>query len=48
MSQENVEIVRGLYTAFVADPAGWTDHLERFDPAVEWHPAVTGSVSGRG
>ena len=46
MSQENVEIVRGLYRVSALNPAAWTRDLERFDPEVEWYPAVTRSATG--
>lgn len=36
MSQENVEAVRGLFTAF--DSQDWEAALGLLDPAVEWSP----------
>ncbi len=36
MSQENVEVVRGLFTAL--DNQDWEAALRAFDPAVDWSP----------
>jgi ketosteroid isomerase-like protein len=36
MSQENVEVVRGLFTAI--DRQDWEAALGLFDPAIEWSP----------
>jgi ketosteroid isomerase-like protein len=43
MSQENVELVRGLFTAI--DRQDWEAALSLFDPAVEWSPTEGTHVS---
>jgi uncharacterized protein len=44
MSEENVEIVRGVYEAWNADD--FDAFLAGLDPEVEWHPSIEPALEG--